>query len=457
MLGCLIIAAPVAAQNRGEFVHDDAGFFSQEAKSKAEAEIGRMKTQFKKELVVDTVDTVAVPTDITANDTKALNRFIDSWADKRFKNEGVQGVYVVIVQKPTKFRIRVGNKTEQDGFFTQSDVAALEKNLISHLEAAKKDGMTNKAKNDEVLCTATSYVYEHFSQHGPRVTPAKQQGHAAPNAPAAHQAAGETPWLTYLLIGGAVLVVIWLVMGLLRGLTRGPGSPGMGGPGMAAGYGGGGGGGGGGFFSNMLGGMFGAAAGMWMYNNFFGGHSNSAWGAGPDNSNASNYGDNDRDTSSTGGGGDYGGDGGDQGGGDTGGGGGDWGGGGDGGGGGGDFGGGGEILAVVVAGILEAEEEEEEATGNVNRGLRVLSPRLVRWVHSMTCALCEKLNRLSELPDEDVVWQFAHSVALLGPWQYHTGYCVLVCARTPQNCITLPMTNAADIWKRCACWRGPLI
>jgi diadenosine tetraphosphate (Ap4A) HIT family hydrolase len=47
----------------------------------------------------------------------------------------------------------------------------------------------------------------------------------------------------------------------------------------------------------------------------------------------------------------------------------------------------------------------------------------------MTCPLCEKLSRLSELPDEEVVWQFPHSVALLGPWQYHTGYCVLV-ART---------------------------
>jgi diadenosine tetraphosphate (Ap4A) HIT family hydrolase len=47
----------------------------------------------------------------------------------------------------------------------------------------------------------------------------------------------------------------------------------------------------------------------------------------------------------------------------------------------------------------------------------------------MTCPLCEKLNRLDQLPEDEVVWQFPHSVALLGPWQYHTGYCVLV-ART---------------------------
>jgi diadenosine tetraphosphate (Ap4A) HIT family hydrolase len=45
------------------------------------------------------------------------------------------------------------------------------------------------------------------------------------------------------------------------------------------------------------------------------------------------------------------------------------------------------------------------------------------------CLLCDKLSRLHELPDEELVWQFPHSVALLGPWQYHTGYCILV-ART---------------------------
>ena len=42
------------------------------------------------------------------------------------------------------------------------------------------------------------------------------------------------------------------------------------------------------------------------------------------------------------------------------------------------------------------------------------------------CPLCDKLTRLRELPAADVVWQFPHSVALLGHWQYHTGYCVLV-------------------------------
>jgi diadenosine tetraphosphate (Ap4A) HIT family hydrolase len=45
------------------------------------------------------------------------------------------------------------------------------------------------------------------------------------------------------------------------------------------------------------------------------------------------------------------------------------------------------------------------------------------------CPLCRKLTSLDRLPPSDVVWQFPRSVALLGPWQYYHGYCVLV-ART---------------------------
>jgi len=39
------------------------------------------------------------------------------------------------------------------------------------------------------------------------------------------------------------------------------------------------------------------------------------------------------------------------------------------------------------------------------------------------------LAALSELPADEVVWEFPHSVALLGPWQYYHGYCILVARR----------------------------
>lgn len=41
----------------------------------------------------------------------------------------------------------------------------------------------------------------------------------------------------------------------------------------------------------------------------------------------------------------------------------------------------------------------------------------------MNCPLCDKL---ANLPPDDVIAEFPHSVAILGPWQYHAGYCVLV-------------------------------
>jgi diadenosine tetraphosphate (Ap4A) HIT family hydrolase len=45
------------------------------------------------------------------------------------------------------------------------------------------------------------------------------------------------------------------------------------------------------------------------------------------------------------------------------------------------------------------------------------------------CPFCQKLAGLDLLPADEVVWQFPHSVALLGPWQYYQGYCILI-ART---------------------------
>ena len=48
---------------------------------------------------------------------------------------------------------------------------------------------------------------------------------------------------------------------------------------------------------------------------------------------------------------------------------------------------------------------------------------------SPECPFCRKLAALDQLPSEEVVWRFPHSLALLGPWQFYHGYCVLV-ART---------------------------
>ena len=42
------------------------------------------------------------------------------------------------------------------------------------------------------------------------------------------------------------------------------------------------------------------------------------------------------------------------------------------------------------------------------------------------CVFCRRLNNL---PEADVVWRFPQSTALLGPWQFYRGYCILVSQR----------------------------
>ncbi len=79
-----------------------------------------------------------------------------------------------------------------------------------------------------------------------------------------------------------------------------------------------------------------------------------------------------------------------------------------------------EVISAEVAGaeaIGEADDSRDSLRSS--RGLRDLSIK-------MACLLCDKLDHLEKLPDEDIVWQFPHSVAFLGPWQFYTGYCVLV-------------------------------
>src|SRR5262249_18277808 len=49
-----------------------------------------------------------------------------------------------------------------------------------------------------------------------------------------------------------------------------------------------------------------------------------------------------------------------------------------------------------------------------------------------------KLALLGSSPPADVVWNFPHSVALLGAWQFYRGYCVLVSRTHAHELSALP-------------------
>jgi uncharacterized protein len=341
-------------------VQDDLGLFSAEAKSKANAEIARIKREFHKDLMIETTPPPKQPKDLDVNDTAAVDKFIDTWVKEKFKNEQIDGVHVLFIEKNKlhKLRIAVGPKTIEKGVFTIENRKELEHRTIEKMKAGDKDG---------ALLAATSYVGETM-QHNSRSAPRAAAPADVPQEQVQHggQRAEASPIFRWILIGLGVLLVIWIVSAVIRGLSHMGSGGGYGGGGYGPGYGGGG---GGGFLNGFLGGMFGAAAGMWAYNHFFGGGTPAAQaggggfaggstaeatdvGAGEPSVGGGDYGDVDKGAIEApdegGGGGDWGGGGGDAGGGDAGGGGdwggggggGDWGGGG-GGGGGGDWGGGG--------------------------------------------------------------------------------------------------------------------
>lgn len=307
-------------------VSDDINFFSARAREQADQRISEIKSKFHKDLFIEAKNALPLPATVNPKDKASFNQYFDRLAEKRFEELRENGIYVMIIDDAHILRVVVGTNTIAKGYFTKSNRDELVGLLRTKLHDKDHDG---------ALLAGTKFVYDTMlANHPGGVRKADMVPVGVDGGHNVRPAGGFnwSPILTIALVGVGVWVLFAIVRSLFRGASGG-GAPGMGGA-M-------GGGGGGGFMTSLLGGMFGAAAGMWMYNSFFGGHGgSSAWGSTPDASGGSIGGDA-ADTSGSVGGADYG----DNGGGDVGGGdvgGADWGGGGgDWGGGGGDFGGGG--------------------------------------------------------------------------------------------------------------------
>jgi uncharacterized protein len=322
-------------------VNDEAKLFSPEEVNRADEKIREISRQFQRDLAIDTLE--GIPADMQAQfEQSGKAKFFRDWAVRRAEAAGVKGIYVLISKTPGHLEIIVDRATRQRAF-TADDRDSLAKDMLSLLKEKRYDAALAKAVN-----FVESRLRDHQGRAGAPLPAQPHPGGAAPVLPqpggAAPNAADSSPLLGWICLGVVGLLAVWLVFAVVRmlfggGRSYGPGGAGPGGYGP--GYGGGG--GGGGFLSSMLGGLFGAAAGNWMYDSFRGSRgSGGAWGGGgplgsgnAGSSPESGAGDFSGDA---GGGGDFGGD--------AGGGGGDFGGGGGGGdfgggGGGGDFGGGG--------------------------------------------------------------------------------------------------------------------
>lgn len=309
--------APTPAQL---IIEDGAQFFTpakvEEAKALVATSMGQGSRQVHVETFASLSATERAAYDAIKDKDAERKKFWSDWSLSKIK--GDRGVSVLIVKDPQHFEVKVDRQMHNQGFDDGKETE-LKKLVLDNLKSVSQ-AETPDAKQaafDTTLMSVANYVHNTL----PNTTLTTKAAANAKNQAKKEEEKKEGSKVgTYICIGLCVLLGVWLVIGLIRAFSNRGGG---GGPG--------GGGGGGGFGSSLLGGLFGAMAGMWLYNSMFGGHDSSAFG-GDNSSGGGDYGE-------SGGAGDYGGDTG--GGGDYGGGGDDVGGGGDWGGGGGDFGGGG--------------------------------------------------------------------------------------------------------------------
>jgi uncharacterized protein len=293
-------------------IQDDGGFFSAYAKANATGTIHEVANRLHKDILVQTYAEVpqAMKDNVLQPGKSASSQAFAQWAEQIARTQQVNGVLILLVKQPARLQVVVGSETARQAF-TLTDRERLVQIMLEKLRARK---------NDEALTDGVNFIASTMTSHrGGAPIPASPRTEVAqPGAPS---------WLPTI----GILLLIVLGFNLIRGLFRamsGGGAP-AGGIGQPYGYGGGG----GGFFQNVLSSMFGAAAGVWMYDQFFGAHSSAAT-TDPQSMDPRIQDDGfaGTDTDYTSSGGDFGGDSGGSFGGDS---------GGDFGGGGGDFGGGG--------------------------------------------------------------------------------------------------------------------
>ena len=290
---------------RGANIVDGAKMFSAGAIQQAESELARVEAETKLPVTIETV--------VSLN-----GELVNDVLKQHAQANGAQGVYVLIAKEEGKFDIEASRAYR--GGMNASRIAAIKTAFVNGLKARDFDGaLRNGVESIRIQAGEASSALA----RGRGGVPARRGN---PN-PQGGFGVGSLLGIGLLIVG--VMFLFRILGGLFGGGAQAGYGPGMGRMG-APGYGGMG-GGGGGFMSSLFGGIGGALAGNWLYDQFSGrGHQgyNESAGYGPaDNSAATDWSGGTDQSADWGGGGDTG-AGGDWGGG---GGGGDWGGGGGGG------------------------------------------------------------------------------------------------------------------------------
>ncbi len=239
----LAASAPALAK---DFVQDQAGMFGAQTVQQLNTRIGNFNAQTGKEIIVQTVPSVA------GGDVRAA-------AMNAFAQQQVNGVLIFIDKGDRKDWIVPDRAAVQSGWWSSQTSASVASAMQAQFRAGDYDGGITTAVN------ATLDVYRSHLSSLPGAQPARSTNSAYPQQSAQGLHISAFWWIVIALFAFFIIRSIMRAAAGPRAYGGGYGPGGPGGPGYG-GYGGYGGfGGGGGFWSGLLGGLGGAFLGNELF------------------------------------------------------------------------------------------------------------------------------------------------------------------------------------------------
>jgi uncharacterized membrane protein YgcG len=134
--GCLVLAGPAwGVYPPG--VKDEGKFFTKEGLQKADKKIREIYAKYRKDVVVETY---AAPPEGKAvpEDREKRAEFFREWAEKRIRELGVNGVYVLVNRKPGRIEMAMDGLTRKKAL-PPSDRNKATKKMLEEFKDKKFD------------------------------------------------------------------------------------------------------------------------------------------------------------------------------------------------------------------------------------------------------------------------------------------------------------------------------